>query len=71
MVDVVWATPVRMDFIWEHGSSRADKIVKIHVPEMAAQVPEHIFFLAAKHYKLVELFFETPKYDDLDCRVTV
>ena len=28
---------------------------------MATQVPEHIFCLAGKHYKLVELFFETPR----------
>jgi hypothetical protein len=26
---------------------------------MATQVPEHIFCLAGKHYKLAELFFET------------
>jgi DNA-binding transcriptional LysR family regulator len=48
-------------FTWQHGSSRSDKIVRVQVPEMATQVPEHIFCLAGKHYKLVELFFETPQ----------
>ena len=47
-------------FTWEYGSSRADKIVRVHVPEMAARVPEHIFSLAGKQYKLVDLFFEAP-----------
>jgi hypothetical protein len=28
---------------------------------MATQTPEHIFCLAGKRYKLVDLFFETPK----------
>jgi DNA-binding transcriptional LysR family regulator len=55
------ANELGVGFTWEYGSSRADKIVKVHVPEMAAQVPEHIFCLANKRYKLVELFFETPK----------
>jgi LysR family transcriptional regulator, low CO2-responsive transcriptional regulator len=48
-------------FTWQDGSSRSDKIVRVQVPEMATQVPEHIFCLAGKHYKLVELFFETPQ----------
>jgi len=55
------ANELGVGFTWEYGSSRTDKIVKIHVPDMASQVPEHIFCLAGKHYKLVELFFETPK----------
>jgi LysR family transcriptional regulator, low CO2-responsive transcriptional regulator len=55
------ANELGVGFTWEYGSSRADKIVKIHVPEMATQTPEHIFCLAGRRYKLVELFFETPK----------
>jgi DNA-binding transcriptional LysR family regulator len=55
------ANELGVGFTWEYGSSRADKIVKIHVPEMATQTPEYIFCLAAKRYKLVDLFFETPK----------
>jgi hypothetical protein len=48
-------------FMWEHGSSRTDKIVKIDVPEVATQLPEHIFCLVGKRDKLVELFFQSPK----------
>jgi DNA-binding transcriptional LysR family regulator len=55
------ANELGVGFTWEYGSSRTDKIVRIHVPEMAARVPEHIFCLTSKRYKLVELFFETPK----------
>jgi hypothetical protein len=55
------ANELGVGFTWEHGSSRADKIVRIPVPEMATQTPEHIFCLAGKRYKLVDLFFETPK----------
>jgi len=55
------ANELGVGFTWEYGSSRADKIVRIHVPEMATQTPEHIFCLAGKRYKLVDLFFETPK----------
>ncbi len=54
------ANELGVGFTWEYGSSRADKIVRIHVPEMAARVPEHIFSLAGKQYKLVDLFFEAP-----------
>jgi len=45
-------------FMWEHGSSRPD-VVKLRVPEMATPVPEHIFCLARKHDKLVDLFFQS------------
>ena len=55
------ANELGVGFTWEYGSSRADKIVRIPVPEMATQTPEHIFCLAGKRYKLVDLFFETPK----------
>ena len=55
------ANELGVGFTWEYGSSRADKIVRVPVPEMATQMPEHIFCLAGKHYKLVELFFDTPK----------
>jgi LysR family transcriptional regulator, low CO2-responsive transcriptional regulator len=55
------ANELGIGFTWEYGSSRADKIIRINVPEMAARVPEHIFCLANKRYKLVELFFESPK----------
>jgi hypothetical protein len=58
---VAVAHQLGIGFTWQHGSSRSDKIVRVHVPEMATQVPEHIFCLAGKHYKLVELFFETPQ----------
>lgn len=58
---IILDTRVGIGFTWQHGSSRSDKIVRVQVPEMATQVPEHIFSLAGKHYKLVELFFETPQ----------
>src|SRR6185369_9904443 len=44
------ANELGIGFTWEYGSSRADKIVRVHVPEMAARVPEHIFSLAGRQY---------------------
>jgi|SRR5215472_7378373 len=55
------ANGLGVGFMWEHGSSRTDRIVKIRVPEMAAELPEHIFCLAGKKDKLVELFFQTKR----------
>jgi len=55
------ANELGIGFTWEYGSSRADKIVRVNVPEMAARVPEHIFSLAGRQYKLVDLFFEAPR----------
>ncbi len=54
------ANELGVGFTWEHGSSRTDRIVRVPVPEMATQIPEYIFCLAGKRYKLVELFFATP-----------
>lgn len=51
-------------FMWEHGSSRPD-VVKLRVQEMATPVPEHIFCLARKHDKLVDLFFQSRRLGTL------
>jgi len=53
------ANGLGIGFMWEHGSSRTDRIVKLRVPEMAAELPEHIFCLAGRKDKLVELFFQS------------
>jgi LysR family transcriptional regulator, low CO2-responsive transcriptional regulator len=42
-------------FIWEHGSSRVDRIAKVAIAEMDVGSPEYIFSLAGK---LVELFYQ-------------
>ena len=55
------ANELGIGFMWEHGSSRTDKIVKIRVAEMEAKLPEHIFCLADNKDKLVELFFQSPR----------
>jgi LysR family transcriptional regulator, low CO2-responsive transcriptional regulator len=44
-------------FIWEHGSSRVDRIAKVAIAEMDVGSPEYIFSLAGKRGKLVELFY--------------
>jgi len=46
-------------FMWEHGSSRMGGFAKLRVVEMAALLPEHIFCLARKRDKLVDLFFQS------------
>jgi DNA-binding transcriptional LysR family regulator len=51
-------------FIWEHGSSRAD-VVRLRVHEMAALLPEHIFCLARKRDKLVDLFFQSRRLNTM------
>src|SRR5262245_57716886 len=53
------ANRLGVGFMWEHGSSRTDRIVKVRVAEMAAELPEHIFCLVGKKDKLVELFFQS------------
>lgn len=53
------ANGLGIGFTWEQGSSRADKIVRVHVPEMAERIPEHVFSLAGRQFKLVDLFFES------------
>src|SRR5262249_58182454 len=53
------ANGLGVGFMWEHGSSRTDRIVKVRVAEMAAELPEHIFCLVAKKDRLVELFFQS------------
>lgn len=46
-------------FMWEHGSSLTGAIAKLRVTEMADQAAEHIFCLAGKKDRLVDLFFQT------------
>jgi DNA-binding transcriptional LysR family regulator len=51
------ANQLGIGFIWEHGSSRIDRIAKVVVSEMDVELPEYIFSLAGARGKLVELFF--------------
>jgi DNA-binding transcriptional LysR family regulator len=51
------ANQLGVGFIWEHGSSRIDRIAKVVVSEMDVELPEYIFSLAGARGKLVELFF--------------
>ncbi|MES2193420.1 MAG: LysR family transcriptional regulator [Pseudomonadota bacterium] len=53
------ANQLGIGFIWEHGSSRADRIAKVVVSEMDVEVPEYIFSLLGAKGKLVELFFHS------------
>lgn len=53
------ANELGVGFMWEHGSSRTDKITKIAVPEMESKLPEFIFCLADQKNPLVDLFFDT------------
>jgi DNA-binding transcriptional LysR family regulator len=46
-------------FMWEHGSSRRDGLATLRVSEMSTPLPEHIFCLARKCDKLVDLFFQS------------
>jgi LysR family transcriptional regulator, low CO2-responsive transcriptional regulator len=52
------ANELGVGFMWEHGSSRTDKIVKVAVPEMGSKVAEYVFCLAERKDALVELFFQ-------------
>lgn len=52
-------------FMWEHGSSRMDGFVKLRVVEMAALLPEHIFCLARRRDKLVDLFFQSRRLKNM------
>ncbi len=52
-------------FTWEHGSSRSDGFIKLRVPDMAAMHPEHIFCLARKRDKLVDLFFQSRRLKNM------
>ena len=56
MVEAV-ANQLGVGFIWEHGSSRADRIARIVVTEMDVELPEYIFSLLGTKGRLVELFF--------------
>lgn len=51
------ANHLGIGFMWEHGSSRIDRIAKAVVSEMDAELPEYIFSLFSAKGKLVELFF--------------
>jgi DNA-binding transcriptional LysR family regulator len=51
------ANQLGIGFIWEHGSSRIDRIAKVVVTEMDVELPEYIFSLIGAKGKLVELFF--------------
>jgi len=51
------ANQLGIGFIWEHGSSRIDRIAKVVVSEMDVELPEYIFSLIGAKGKLVELFF--------------
>lgn len=53
------ANQLGVGFIWEHGSSRVDRIAKVVVSEMDVEVPEYIFSLFGAKGKLVELFFHS------------
>ena len=53
------ANQLGIGFIWEHGSSRVDRIAKVVVSEMDIEVPEYIFSLFGAKGKLVELFFHS------------
>ncbi|MDF3813401.1 MULTISPECIES: LysR family transcriptional regulator [Rhodopseudomonas] len=52
------ANQLGVGFIWEHGSSRADRIARIVVTEMDVELPEYIFSLLGTKGRLVELFFQ-------------
>jgi len=52
------ANQLGVGFIWEHGSSRADRIARVVVAEMDVELPEYIFSLLGTKGKLVELFFQ-------------
>ena len=51
------ANRLGVGFLWEHGSSRTDRIAKVVVPEMDVALPEYIFALFGTKGALVELFF--------------
>ena len=51
------ANRLGVGFLWEHGSSRTDRIAKVVVSEMDIELPEYIFSLFGTKGALVELFF--------------
>ncbi|UZE50589.1 LysR family transcriptional regulator [Rhodopseudomonas sp. P2A-2r] len=51
------ANRLGVGFLWEHGSSRTDRIAKVVVSEMDIALPEYIFALFGTKGALVELFF--------------
>lgn len=53
------ANQLGIGFLWEHGSSRVDRIAKVVVSEMDVEIPEYIFSLVGTKGKLVELFFHS------------
>jgi DNA-binding transcriptional LysR family regulator len=53
------ANQLGVGFLWEHGSSRADRIAKVVVAEMDVELPEYVFSLVGTKGKLVEEFFHS------------
>lgn len=51
------ANKLGVGFVWEHGSSRIDRIAKVEIAEIETDSPEYIFSLSGKRGKLVELFY--------------
>jgi len=51
------ANRLGVGFVWEHGSSRIDRIAKVAIAEIETESPEYIFSLSGKRGKLVELFY--------------
>ncbi|WP_375310122.1 LysR family transcriptional regulator substrate-binding protein [Bradyrhizobium sp. A5] len=51
------ANRLGVGFVWEHSSSRVDRIAKVAIAEIKAESPEYIFSLAGRRGKLVELFY--------------
>lgn len=51
------ANKLGVGFVWQHGSSRIDRIAKVAIAEIETKSPEYIFSLAGKRGKLVELFY--------------
>jgi DNA-binding transcriptional LysR family regulator len=51
------ANRIGIGFIWEHGSSRTDTIVRLNVAELSSELPEYIFCLSENRSTLVERFF--------------
>jgi len=53
------ANQLGVGFMWEHASSRVDRITKVAVSELDVELPEYIFSLSGKKGKLLELFFHS------------
>jgi DNA-binding transcriptional LysR family regulator len=53
------ANRLGIGFMWEHGSSRTDRLKKIPVTEIREAMPEHVFCLNSRKDRLVDLFFQS------------